>query len=292
MGLLVVQNLIAGVLIGCVYGLVSVGLSLLFGVMKFVNFAHGAVMMLSMYFMLIVVRLMKIDPFIGIIFVLPASFFVGYILAVVCEPIVIRERKTGSHTALLLTLGLSLIITNGAQIVFGPEFYNIETVLSGQTIVLSGVIINVGKLVAAGITMVIFCLVFIFLKFTDLGRAVRAVSQDMDSALLMGVGERQIFRIGFGISTSIVGIAGILILPFYSIYPTVGDVFQLKAFIIVILGGLGSIMGTLIGGLIIGVVEALGATAFNASYAQMCVFAVFLIILVLKPKGLFGKELT
>lgn len=287
---LLLQNLTSGILVGCVYGLVAVGLSLLFGVMKFVNFSHGAVMMLSMYLMLILYKSLHVDPYLGIVFVIPFSFLLGYVLAFFSETIVVRERTLQSHVTLLLTLGFSLILTNSAQIIFGPGFHNITSCLTGKVIDLNGIIVSWGKLIAAFVTLVVYGFLFIFLKYTDLGKAIRAVSQDMDSAVLVGISVKHIFRVGFGISSSIVGIAGLVILPFYTINPTVGDIFQLKAFIIVILGGLGSIVGTLIGGLIIGIIEALGATVFNASYAQMCIFVVFLLFLLLKPSGLLGKS--
>ncbi len=291
MGLLLAQNIVSGLLVGCVYGLVSLGLSILYGVMKFVNFGHGAVMMLGMYLMEILYKYLHLDPFLGLFIVVPASFAFGYILAIISEPVIVRERTTNSDVALLLTMGFSLIMVNGAQIIFGPEFHSVTSFISGRTFDAFGLIINIGKLVAALITLVVYGAIFFFLKNTDLGRSIRALSQDMDSAKLMGISERRIFRLGFAICTATVGVAGMVILPFYSINPTVGDVFQLKAFIIVVLGGLGSILGTLVGGLIVGGVEALGATFFNSSYAQMFIFIVFLIVIIVRPRGLMGKEL-
>lgn len=287
---MILQNLITGLLMGSIYGMVSVGLSLLFGVMKIVNFAHGAVMMVGMYLTYIFSKTINIDPYLTVILVIPFLFGLGYLLGRIVEPILIREKTTASHTALLLTMGISLIIVNGMQIIFGPEYYQVESALRGDTVKMGNMIFNSAKFIAGIASLAVYAVVVLILFKTDLGKALRAVSQDMDAAKLMGIDERQICRIGFGLSSSISGIAGVLLSAFYYISPTVGDVFQLKAFIIVILGGLGSIPGSLIGGIIVGVVESVGASVFNTSYAQMIIFLVFLIVLILKPHGILGKE--
>ena len=287
---MIIQTIVIGLMMGCIYGLIAFGLSLLFGVMKIVNFAHGAIIMVGMYTVFFISTKLSIDPYIAIFIALPIVYAIGYVLGKLVEPILVREKTTGPINVLLLTLGLSLILTNLFMVIFGSDYKMVKSAIGGKTILIGDIIINIPRLSGSLISIFCFLGLYFFMKFTDLGKAMRATSQDMEAAKLMGINERAISRRSFAISAAIAAIAGVALIPFYYISHTVGDVFQLKSFIIVVLGGIGTISGSFIGGLIVGLVEALGAHFFTATYAQMIVFIIFIIILLVRPNGLFGNK--
>ncbi len=287
---MLLQNVATGLLMGSVYGLVAFGLSLLFGVMKIVNFAHGALLMVGMYVIYLFSHLVGIDPYLSAVLGAPLLFVVGYILGMLVEPILVRERSTGPVSVLLWTLGLGLFTINLALIIFGADYKVVESILSGKTLSIAGLILNVPRLGAAAVSVICFVGLYLLLTRTDTGKAMRATSQDMEAARMMGIDERKMCRMAFALSTATTAIAAGVLVPFYYISPTVGDVFQLKAFVIVVLGGIGTISGSILGGWIVGLVESLGAQYLNATYAQMLVFLVFVVILLVRPTGLLGKE--
>ena len=216
------------------YGLVACGLSLIFGVLRIINFAHGAVMMLGMYTTYWLFTLLKVDPYLSIVVTGPAFFVLGMVIQrTVIEP----NRVAAEHNQLLLTLGLAL---------------------------------------------------FAFLRTTDVGKAIRALAEEPEGALLMGIDVGRIRAVAFGIGSGCVAVAGALVTPFFYVAPDVGESFNIMAFVVVVLGGMGNFVGALLGGFIVGLAESLGATLLPGSLKQLVVFALFVLVLLFRPAGLFG----
>lgn len=288
--MLFTQTLLSGIVMGAIYGLVSMSLSMVYGVMKFTNFAHGALLSLGLYATMTFVNLLGVDAYFTAPLVIAFMFGFGYLLGIVIEKMLIKRKSTSGSSTWLLTVGISWVIINTIQLIYGPDNVMLKGLLSNKTIKIGGAIINASRLVAAVAAVACFALVSILMNRLKFGKAMRAVSQDMDAARLMGINERQVFRISFGITAALAGIAGLLITPFYYINPNAGTVFQLKSFVIVVLGGMGSIPGALVGGLLIGLFEAFAALALNVTYAQAIIYLLFLVILLILPKGLMGRE--
>lgn len=285
-----VQTLLSGVVMGAIYGLVAMSLSMVYGVMKFTNFAHGALVSLGLYVTLTIVNHLHIDAYVSVPIVICVMFLFGYLLGMIIEKMLIKRKSTSGSSTWLLTVGISWVIINTLQLIFGPDNIMLKGIFSSKTTKIFGAIINRSRLVAAIVSVVCFILVSILMNRLKFGKAMRAVSQDMDASRLMGINERKVFRISFGLTAAIAGISAVLISPFYYINPNAGQVFQLKSFVIVVLGGMGSIPGALLGGLLIGVFEAFAALALNVTYAQAIIYLLFLVILLILPKGLLGRE--
>lgn len=284
------QTLLSGLVMGAIYGLVSMSLSMVYGVMKFTNFAHGALLSLGMYATMTFVNMLGIDAYISTPLVIAIMFVFGYLLGIVVEKMLIKKNSTSGTNTWLLTVGISWVIINGLQLIYGPDNVMLKGVLSNETTKIFGAIVNTSRLVAAIASVACFAIVSVMMNKLKFGKAMRAVSQDMDAARLMGINERKVFRISFGITAAIAGVAAVLLTPFYYINPNAGTVFQLKSFVIVVLGGMGSIPGALAGGLLIGLFEAFAALALNTTYAQAIIYLLFLVILLVLPKGLMGRE--
>lgn len=287
----IVQAAISGVLMGGIYSLIAIGLSLIFGVMRIINFAHGEFLMVGMYISYWLVSLMGINPYLAAILIAPVLFAVGYIFQKYpLNTLLVREKTREPLSILLFTAGLGLILQNLALLYFGADARAVTTVYTGTTMHLGSMIISLPRFYAFVISIVCTGLVFWLLTKTETGRAIRATSQDRNTAKLMGINEKKIYCIAFAIGSALVGIAGALLVPFYYIFPTVGGVFGLRSFIIVVLGGIGSVKGAFYGGLLIGVVEAVGTQFTSPAYAEILVFVLFVAVLLLKPSGLFGIE--
>ena len=284
------QTLLSGIVMGAVYGLVAMSLSMVYGVMKFSNFAHGALLSLGLYATMTFVNLLGVDAYLSTPLVIVFMFIFGYLLGIVIEKMVIKRNSTSGSNTWLLTVGISWVIINTIQLIYGPDNVMLKGILSNETVKIGGAIINASRVMAAVASVVCFLLVSFLMNRLKFGKAMRAVSQDMDAARLMGINERQVFRISFGITAALAGVAAVLITPFYYINPNAGQVFQLKSFVVVVLGGMGSIPGALAGGLLIGLFEAFASLALNVTYAQAIIYLLFLVILLVLPKGLMGRE--
>ena len=284
------QTLLSGIVMGAVYGLVAMSLSMVYGVMKFSNFAHGALLSLGLYATMTFVNLLGVDAYLSTPLVIVFMFIFGYLLGIVIEKMVIKRNSTSGSNTWLLTVGISWVIINTIQLIYGPDNVMLKGILSNETVKIGGAIINASRVMAAVASVVCFLLVSFLMNKLKFGKAMRAVSQDMDAARLMGINERQVFRISFGITAALAGVAAVLITPFYYINPNAGQVFQLKSFVVVVLGGMGSIPGALAGGLLIGLFEAFASLALNVTYAQAIIYLLFLVILLVLPKGLMGRE--
>jgi branched-chain amino acid transport system permease protein len=287
---IIFSTIINGVLMGGVYGLTAMGLTLIFGVMKVINFAHGSFLMAAMFVTYYLFQLTGIDPYLGLVITLPLLFAFGYFTQqVLIRPVFKIERDVREPiSVLMLTAGLWIFMDAFALALFGAFYKTIRTPYKGSVLHLGDVIISLPRLYAFVTTVILAILFYFFLKKTRLGKAIRATGQDRDAARLMGINIDRIYNVAFGIGIAIVGVAGAVLMPFYYVHPVVGVVFDIRAFIIVVLGGLGSIPGALLGGVIIGVVESLGAQFMTATWTEGIIYAIFICVLFLKPEGLFG----
>lgn len=287
----IVQATVSGLLMGGIYSLVAIGLSLIFGVMRIINFAHGEFLMVGMYISYWLITLMGINPYLAALIIAPVLFVAGYLFQKYpLNTLLVREKTREPLSILLYTAGLGLVLQNMALVLFGADARAVTTSYTGATFNLGALIISLPRFYAFIISIICTGLVFWLLTKTETGRAIRATSQDRNTAKLMGINEKKIYCIAFGIGSALVGIAGALLVPFYYIFPTVGGVFGLRSFIIVVLGGIGSIKGAFYGGLLIGIVEAVGTQFISPAYAEILVFVLFVAVLLLKPSGLFGIE--
>jgi len=284
------QTVVSGLLLGGVYALVAVGLTLIFGVMKILNFAHGDFLMLGMYFAFLLSIMFGIDPYISAVLALPLFFGLGWIVQSCLIRPVLRAPE---NIQILLTVGLSLFLQNLALFLFSPDFQSLRVSYGGNTVSIMGVSISYVRFIASMIAVAASLTLYLFLARTDLGKALRACAEEHLGSLAVGINVDRMYNIAFGLGIACVALAGILMTPFFYISPQVGLPFTLTAFVVAVLGGLGSLPGALIGGLIIGLIESLGELFLLApSMKQMATFSVFLLILLLRPRGLFGGKLT
>jgi branched-chain amino acid transport system permease protein len=284
---LFLQAVVSGLLLGGVYGLVASGLTLIFGVLRIVNFAHGAMMMLAMYCSYWLFAWGGIDPYLSIVVTAPLFFIFGLaVQKVVIEP----NRRAAEHNQLLLTLGLALFLENLALVLWQGDFRTVKSAVSGASFVLGDALVEVSRLIACGGAVLVALVLFVFLRTTDVGKAIRALAEEPEGAQLMGINVSRIRAIAFGIGTACVAVAGSLVTPFFYVAPDVGESFNLMAFVVVVLGGMGNFIGALLGGLIVGLAESLGAALLPGSLKQLVVFMIFAAVLLLRPEGLFGTR--
>lgn len=275
---------------GSIYGLVSVSLSVVFGVMKIINFAHGALLMVSLYGAYIIWKVLGLNPYLGSFILLPALYFFGYVIQrFLIKRVFVREIAREPIGVLLFTLGLMYFLENVALFIFGPDFFLItsESILK-ENLVIADLIIPVSKGVGLLVGVTVTGAIIAFMKYTDIGRAIRATGQDREVARLMGIDPFKIYDIVFAGGTAALGVAGIVLSTFFYIFPSVGQSFVLRAFIIVVLGGIGSPLGAFLGGVLIGLVEAIVGQIVTAASAEAVIFLMFVAVLYFKPSGLFG----
>jgi len=281
------QAIVSGILIGGLYVLISIGLTLIFGVMRVINFAHGDLMMVAMYVTYWLFTLYGIDPYISLVVTIPILFVIG---SVIQRFLIDRVLAGPQESQLFLTLGVMLVVQNLALLFWKADYRAINTYYTGAVIRLGGVFISVPKLTSFFVAVVLTALLYIFLTRTRTGKAMRATAQNREVSSLMGVDVRRVYVIAFGIGTACVGAAGTLLSTFYYISPTVGTTFTLMAFLAVVLGGMGSFTGALFGGLIVGLAESLGAVYVATQYRELVTFVLFILILLVKPSGLLGRS--
>ena len=289
----VLEDAINGILMGSIYGLTALGLTIIFGVLKVINFAHGSLLMVGMYTAYWAVALSGLHPYVTLVAVIPVMYLFGYYLQdIVIKPIFKAEKDVREPiTVIIVTTGLWYILDNATLLVFGPQYRSLpDNPLRGRMMEVGGMLVSVPKVWGFVTAVVTALVVFLFLQKTRMGRAIRATSLDREAASLMGINQYKIYNVAFGIGTATAGIAGVTLVPFYNIFPTVGVLFDIKGFIIVVLGGLGSIGGALLGGIIIGLIESIGPQFMTATWTEAIVYGLFLVVLFVKPSGLFGVK--
>ena len=281
------QLVISSVLLAGVYALLSIGLTLIFGVMRVVNFAHGEFLMLGMYFAFWGVTLYGVDPYLALPVALPAFFLLGTLTYL----LVMRGIIATSHMVqIFTTVGLSVALQNLALVLWSGDFRSVRSAAADVTIRLAGAGFNLSQVVAFCVAMVFTLALFAFLRWTHLGMVVRGTAQDREAATLMGINTDWIHGLTFAVGITCVGLAGILMAPQYSVYPTAGLQFVLIAYVVVVLGGLGNLYGALLGSLIVAGVEVGGSFLVGTAWKEVLYFLVFIGVLLFRPAGLFGQR--
>ncbi|OFS85623.1 hypothetical protein HMPREF3144_05135 [Oligella sp. HMSC05A10] len=289
-----IQTLFDGLMIGGVYASIALGLTLIFGVMRVINMAHGEFVMIGMFVSYFTFRIFGIDPFVSIIFTTPVCFFIGYFLY---SFFVSKAQKGSEENTLMLTAGASILLVNIAALPYflGPNYSRLtgeSLYWENKILVIGGITFNASLAVGFLLTIVLFLLLTLFLKKTDTGLAMRAAAQKPMAARIVGINVPFISGVTFGLGSVYAGVAGSVLSTTYPIYASIGSLFLVKAFVVVVLGGMGSIPGAAIGGLILGITESFGATYIPGGTAYRDVFGLvlFLIVLLYRPQGLFGRK--
>jgi len=285
------QATVSGLLIGGVYALIALGLNIVFGTMRVFNFAQGTLLMVGMFIVYWLWELGGVHPYLSPLVTVPVLFGLGYLVqGAIVSPLLARERAREPMSVLLATLGLALVLENLALLFFSADFKTVQTDVSLATFKLRGIIVSVPRLVGLA-AMAFTCLgLYLFFTRTDLGRAVRATGQDREAARLMGINDLRIYGIAYALSAALMGVAAAVLVPFFYVHPGVGTSFLLKVFVIVVLGGLGSMPGAAVGGLLVGMIEGIVGLYVQAAVAQIVLFGVFVAILLGRPSGLLGVE--
>jgi branched-chain amino acid transport system permease protein len=281
---ILLQSVVSGLLMGGVYALIGVGLNIIFGVMKIINFAHGALMMLGMYATYFLFAYLRIDPYLSILITTPLIFVIGLII----QRVLIRKiMGAPEQNQLLATLGIMLFLENLALFLWGPDYRTVKVDYIGAMIAFLGLRISLLKLIAFLGGLLMASALYVFLKNTYMGKAIRASSEEQEGASVVGISVNKINLISFGIGTACVGAAGALITPFFYVSPDVGRLFLLRSFMIVVMGGMGTFIGPIVGGFLLGLAEAVGAIVLPGSLGQLVPFSLFIIVLLFRPSGLF-----
>jgi branched-chain amino acid transport system permease protein len=279
------QAVVNGLLIGGIYALVSIGVTLIFGVVKIVNFAQGEFVMIGMYLSFFLATYFGVDPLLSLFVSMPVLFLVGVLIQ---HFLIRRVLALGDMPQIFLTFALSLFLLNVALLLFTANYRTVETPYSEAAIHIGSIYIAMAKLIAFVVAMILSAALWLFLRTTDLGKAMRAAAQNRDVAMLMGINPDRVFAVAVGVALALAGAAGSLLMPFYPAYPMVGQVFVLMAFVAVVLGTLGNVTGALIASLMMGVAESLGIQFVGADSGLIVVFIMLLATLALRPNGLFG----
>ena len=285
-----VQVLASGLLMGAIYALVAVGLSLVFGLMDVVNFAHGEFLMIAMYMMFGLVTLTALDPIVLAPVVVAAMFLVGALVYVVVVRRAMRVRANAGMVQIFATFGLSVFLQGAAQFIFSPNYRSVgNSWLGGKTIQLGGVFFPLPQLFGSLVSVAAFGALYLLMKKTDFGKALEATREDQGAVALVGIDKNKVFMLGWGLGAALVGLAGSVLAIFYYIHPQVGASFALIAYVTVALGGFGSVSGALVAGLIVGLVEALSAIMMPSSLKEVGVYLLYLAVVFVRPRGLFGS---
>ncbi|HYQ06058.1 MAG TPA: branched-chain amino acid ABC transporter permease [Xanthobacteraceae bacterium] len=278
---------VAGILTGLVYGLMALGLSVIFGVVRVVNFAHGEMMSIAMYLTVLLFSGLHLDPLIMLVPVAAVLFVFGYALqAGLINPFINRPE----HSQFLLLVAIALIIVNVLLIIFGPDARTVQTSYAFDSFQVGTLIVDATKLYAGAAAIIFAALLFAFFRFAPIGKAIRACADNYTGALVVGLDVKRLYALTFGIGAACVGAAGVMMTLIVDVTPMIGPVYTLLAFVIVITGGLGSMAGALIGGLLIGVTEALAGLLFTPSAKSMFAFAILVLVLLFRPQGILGRR--
>lgn len=283
---LLIQASINGLLMGGVYALIAIGLTLTWGVMDIVNFAHGEFMMLSMYLSYWAFTLLGLNPYVSLLINIPLLFLLG---ALTQKVLIDRILQASVYIQIVLTLALALFLENMALYLWSSDYRTIKLAYLDTVVRFGDITIGVSKLIAFAGSIILAGVLYILLRKTSLGRAMRAVADDKEGAFLVGINVSRIYMLAFGVASATVGAAGALVIPFFYTFPGVGSVFVLMAFVVVVLGTMGNFIGALVGGLIIGFTESVAGFLLPGTLRHVVTFMVFILVLLFKPMGLFGR---
>jgi len=285
--LILATAIINGLLNGAVYALVALGLTLIYGVLHIINFAHGALLSAALFAAFFAYQKLGLDPYLAAFAIAPASFALGYAL----QRFIIGPASAGDdRNMLLVTLGLAVLIENALLYAFRADTRTLDLAYAFKTINFGFALLAVPRVISFVAVFVVAVALWLLMTLTDTGKAIRAVAREKLGAELAGIDVAHIYAIAFGLGTACVAVAACLLIPTYYVNPSAGNAFVLIAFTIVVLGGMGSVPGALVGGLFIGVVESLGGFFFGESLGQLGIFVIFIVVLLLRPRGLFGAS--
>jgi branched-chain amino acid transport system permease protein len=279
------QTVICGILLGGMYALIAIGMTLIMGVMNIINLAHGSLVMVGMYVAYVCFTQFGIDPYLGMFAAMAVLFVIGCLLQRYMINRLVEVDSILPENQVLLTVGIMLVLTEIARLIFKSDYRSVTTSYSSQTMYFGDMSISVPMLTGFFIAMLFTFLLHLFLTRTDIGKSIRAVAQDRDAAIYMGINSSKITMITFGIGSALAAAGGSLLLPLFYLWPDIGHFFTAKAFIITILGGMGSTMGAGIGGLVLGIAESLGATYISMGYKDIVGLVIFLLVLLFLPGG-------
>jgi len=284
---ILLSAILNGLLTGAVYALVALGLTLIYGVLHIINFAHGALLTAAMFTAYFAFKTVGLDPYVAVFLLTPIFFFLGYAL----QRFVIGPASHGDdRNMLLITLGLAVIIENTLLFAFRADTRTIELPYAFATINLGFTFLAVPRLLGLIAALIVAATLWLMMNRTDVGRAIRAVAKEKLGAELVGIDVAHVYAVTFGFGTACIAVAACLLIPSYYVNPTAGNAFVLIAFTIVVLGGMGSVPGALIGGLVTGVAESLSGLFLGESLGQIGIFLTFIIVLLVRPRGLFGAR--
>lgn len=285
-----IQTLVAGILIGGIYALIGIGMTLIMGVMKIINLAHGQLMMVAMYITYVLYEYFNLDPYFSLLVAMPALFLLGALIQKYLLNPLLKVDSILPENQVLMTVGIAMVLTEIIRFIFHSDYRSVKTSYSSATLYIGGIAFNIPMVVAFGIAVLLTIALFFFLLKTDLGKSVRATAQNKDAALLMGINAQWITILTYGLGAALAAAAGSLLLPIYYLFPDIGGPFTLKAFVITMLGGMGSTVGAIFGGVVLGVAESLGATYISMALKDVVAMVIFLLVLIFLPGGL--KTLT
>ncbi|MEC9432039.1 MAG: branched-chain amino acid ABC transporter permease [Pseudomonadota bacterium] len=285
--LIVAEALLNGLMLGAVYALVALGLTLVYGVLHIVNFAHGAFLTVAMFGVWLAWDRLGMDPYLSMVLLVPAMGALGY----AAQRWIIGPASRGADNSILLvTLGLSIVIQNGLLALFSSDTRTIDTDYAFQVVEVGPLLLSFPRVVGLGAALVTAVALWVILNRTDIGRAIRAVAKEKLGASLVGIDVAHVYAVTFAIGSACLGVAAALLMPVFYVEPNTGAAFVLVAFTIVVLGGMGSVTGALVGGLLIGVVESASSLWFGDSLGQIGIFLIFIAVLLIRPTGLFGAR--
>jgi branched-chain amino acid transport system permease protein len=278
---------VSGLLTGLVYGLMALGLSVIFGVVRVVNFAHGEMMTIAMYIAIFLFQAFRLDPLVMMVPIAGVLFCLGYVMqAGLINPFVDRPE----HSQFMLLVALALVMVNVLLLVFGPDARSVQTSYAFDSFAFGPVIADATKVYAGAAAIVVAALLFAFFRFSDTGKAIRACADNYTGALVVGLNVKHLYALTFGLGAACVGAAGSMLVLIIDVTPPLGPAYTLLAFVIVITGGLGSMPGALVGGVLIGMTEALAGLLFAPSAKSMFAFAILVLVLLLRPQGILGRR--
>jgi len=278
---------VSGLLTGLVYGLMALGLSVIFGVVRVVNFAHGEMMTIAMYIAVALFAAFKLDPLLMMVPIAAVLFVFGYALQIgVINPFISRPE----HSQFMLLVAIAIIIVNGLLIMFGPDARNVQTSYAFDSFAVGPLIVDATKTYAGLAAIVVAAALFAFFRFAAVGKAIRACADNYTGALVVGLDVKRLYALTFGIGAACTGAAGVMLVLIVDVTPPLGPAYTLLAFVIVITGGLGSMPGALIGGVLIGMTEAMAGLLFTPSAKSMFAFAILVLVLLFRPQGILGKR--